>query len=281
MRLIFVHGMRQEGRAPAGLLSEWHDALVKAWAKQQLPPLRVQPEMPFYGDELDRLTQEGPKPLNVRLRGGEGATLDEEELLKEIASAYGISESDVRREAGVKVVDKGLLNWEYTQALVRMLENKVPAFGQFGLKFVVQVDAYLRRPNIRDTVDEIVRTALAGEPAVVVAHSLGTIVSYRLLTKFDTPRVPLFVTLGSPLGFETVKGFLRPPKLARPSQVEVWINGTDDRDYVASFASLDSRTFCEGIENWIDIHNREDDPHSIEDYLSNPKVARALHDALK
>ncbi|KQW47212.1 MULTISPECIES: hypothetical protein [unclassified Ensifer] len=281
MRLVFVHGMRQEGKEPSSLLSEWSDALFKAWKKLDLHALNVRPEMPFYGDELDRLTQEGGSALTIRLRGGEGLDPDEADLLKEIAAANGISESDVRREAGVQVLERGPLNWDATQALVRLLETKVPAFGRFGLKFVVQVNAYLRRPNVTEAVDGIVAPFLAGDPAVVVGHSLGSVVSYRLLTRLGTPNVPLFMTLGSPLGFGTVKEYLKPPKLARPGQVGAWINGTDDRDYVATFSSLDAKTFCDGIENWIDIKNRQEDAHSIVDYLSNEKVARSLHDALK
>jgi hypothetical protein len=52
---------------------------------------------------------------------------------------------------------------------------------------------------------------------VVVAHSLGTIVSYRLLRRYGAKaQVKLFVTLGSPLGIDVVKARLRPPPLQLP-----------------------------------------------------------------
>lgn len=281
MRLVFIHGMRQEGLDPDLLRNNWTKSLVDKWHELKLTPTDVSPEMPFYGDVLDKLTALQREGFSIRIRGGESLNAEQSRLLSEMAGRLGIGEDEVRAEVGSEIVARGPLNSEYAQALVRLLDRKVPAFGRYGLKFVVQVEAYLRRPHVREAVDEIVEPFLEGGPAVVVAHSLGTIVAYRLLTKLKAPRVPLFLTVGSPLGFGVVKENIAPPKLGIPEQVEKWINGTDDRDYVATFASLDSSTFCDGIENWTDIHNRTDDAHYIGDYLSDEKVARAIHSALQ
>jgi hypothetical protein len=48
---------------------------------------------------------------------------------------------------------------------------------------------------------------------------------------------------------------------------------------VALHARLDQATFVPGIENLDDIENG-DDPHAIERYLRDPRVARAIHAAL-
>ncbi|MBY5399460.1 hypothetical protein HFN01_32165 [Rhizobium leguminosarum] len=281
MRLVFIHGMRQEGLDPDLLRNNWTKSLVDKWHELKLTPTDVSPEMPFYGDVLDKLTALQREGSSIRIRGGESLNAEQSRLLSEMAGRLGIGDDEVRAEVGSEIVARGPLNSEYAQALVRLLDRKVPAFGRYGLKFVVQVEAYLRRPHVREAVDEIVEPFLKGGPAVVVAHSLGTIVAYRLLTELKAPRVPLFLTVGSPLGFGVVKENIAPPKLGIPEQVEKWINGTDDRDYVATFASLDSSTFCDGIENWTDIHNRTDDAHYIGDYLSDEKVARAIHRALQ
>jgi len=66
----------------------------------------------------------------------------------------------------------------------------------------------------------------------------------------------------------------------KPAQVDHWLNGVDERDFVALYATLDASTFCAGIENVTDIHNREEDAHSIVDYLADERVARAIHEVL-
>jgi hypothetical protein len=143
------------------------------------------------------------------------------------------------------------------------------------------IDAYLTRPHIRGAVDAIVRPALLRGPAVVVAHSLGTLVSFRVLRAAGAQAsVPLFVTLGSPLAINAVKRHLRPPALAMPTGVGKWLNGTDERDYVALYSRLDRDSFAEGIENLSDIHNRQDDAHAIADYLADRFVAERIHAAL-
>ena len=92
--------------------------------------------------------------------------------------------------------------------------------------------------------------------------------------------VPLYVTLGSPLGIDVVKRHIRPPALGKPAGVRHWLNGTDERDYVALVSRLDRNTFAVGIENLADIQNRQDDAHAIVDYLTDSTVAQRIHAAL-
>ena len=124
------------------------------------------------------------------------------------------------------------------------------------------------------------KPALLAGPAIIVAHSLGTIVSYLLLRK-TTAQVPLYVTLGSPLGIATVKKYLRPPQISVPQGVAKWLNATDERDYVALYSRLDRDNFADGIENLSDIHNRKSDAHYIVDYLADTNVSRRIHQALQ
>ena len=56
MRIVFVHGMRQEGHPAADLLHAWRESLYNTWDSLKLPRPLIEPEMPFYGDVLDRLT---------------------------------------------------------------------------------------------------------------------------------------------------------------------------------------------------------------------------------
>lgn len=282
MRLVFIHGMRQEGYAVADLMTAWRDSLYGKWIALGLRIPYIELEMPYYGDVLDQLTRELHGGGNVVDRGTAAGPLSptEEAMIREFADANGVEDADIRAELGTEVVARGPANWEWVQAIGRVLEKRVPLFRKIGVSLVVQVDAYLNRPHITKAVDDIVAPFLKPGPTVVVSHSLGTIVAYRLLRRDNVAEVPLLATLGSPLGINAVKDRIRPPKLARPTQVARWINGVDERDFVALYSKLDADTFCANIENFEDIHNRRDDAHSIVDYLANERVARAIHQAV-
>lgn len=149
------------------------------------------------------------------------------------------------------------------------------------LRFVRQVDAYLTCQEIREAVDNIVRPSILKGPTVIVAHSLGSVITYRLLREAQSAaEVPLFVTLGSPLGFHAVKQYLNPPSLAVPIAVRTWLNATDARDCVALYACLDRNTFADGIENVANVHHLRDNPHAIADYIGHATVAERIHAAL-
>ena len=104
--------------------------------------------------------------------------------------------------------------------------------------------------------------------------------AYRLLR--DVVRdveVPLFVTVGSPLGIDVVKRHL-PRPLGMPARVRHWLNAADERDYVALYARLDRDTFPADIENISDVHNPLEDPHGIAGYLTDRVVLTRISHAV-
>jgi hypothetical protein len=158
-------------------------------------------------------------------------------------------------------------------------------------RFLTDVAYYLDVDDIRklvlDTVVADVRRAAAEhEQVVVVAHSLGTAVGYDLFDALgDDVDVPLFVTTGCPLGLPVVQRNVRPSWRAagkRPGPTRgrtpiPWLNAYDVRDFVALVHPLadvydaplqEERTF------------NPSDPHSIQDYLADPDVARPIGRAL-
>ncbi|MCP5048175.1 MAG: hypothetical protein GY940_13470 [bacterium] len=90
-----------------------------------------------------------------------------------------------------------------------------------------------------------------GKEIMLIAHSMGTIISYDVLRNLGHPdpklEVPYFVTIGSPLGLPHVKSKIikergYDPKVRTPSIVtKSWINYADKDDPVA-----------------IDVHLRDD-----------------------
>lgn len=274
MRLVFVHGIHQEDKTSVALQEVWEDALLSAWAAAGLEKPDYTLEMPYYASLLAALI--------CRARGEAGFfTHLEATLLKDIGLNKGISEHHVRAEFDREIARSGLARWQWVQGIARILERDIPEFGNIALRFVRQVDAYLTCQEIREAVDNIVRPSILKGPTVIVAHSLGSVITYRLLREAQSAaEVPLFVTLGSPLGFHAVKQYLNPPSLAVPIAVRTWLNATDARDCVALYACLDRNTFADGIENVANVHHLRDNPHAIADYIGHATVAERIHAAL-
>ncbi len=68
-------------------------------------------------------------------------------------------------------------------------------------------------------------------PAVVIGHSLGSVIAYDVLSR-TTHDVPLLVTIGSPLAVTEIQDVVSQP-LRVPDGVLQWRNVADGRDLVA------------------------------------------------
>jgi hypothetical protein len=280
--LVFVHGMRQEHREPKELEGEWQVALEANWRRQGITRPAFDLRMPYYGKILDLHTRgKTDGAPRVIARGDAPMPRLASELLEQIGDKAGLTSAEIAAETGQSVVDRGLANQQWAQGIARLLGRKLPWLGHIALPLVEQIDAYLTNMHARKAVDDEVGPELKGSPRVIVSHSLGTIVSYRLLTEFGVEcQVPLFVTVGSPLGIDLVREYLKPPRVNVPPGVRKWVNGADKRDYVALYSALNKDSFCDGIENFTDIQNRQEDPHSILDYLTDPRIGERIARAL-
>lgn len=113
------------------------------------------------------------------------------------------------------------------------------ALARLVVAFASEVYVYLSHPGLRrrcrDTVAEAIREH---QPRALVAHSLGSVVTYEALHAHPDLRVDLLVTLGSPLGLPgAVFDALDPEPQnglgARPDGVGRWVNLADAGDLVA------------------------------------------------
>lgn len=139
---------------------------------------------------------------------------------------------------------------------------------------------YLTLAPAREAVDAEVRGKLTEQRTVVIAHSSGTVVAYDVLrADRRTLDVPLFVTLGSPLGIRAVRDQLVP--IGYPPHVRSWYNAYDTRDLVALFP-LDATNFpiSPAIENYGGVRNQTNNRHGIDGYLNDKRVAAEILAAL-
>lgn len=290
-QLVFVHGRAQQHKDAVALKGEWIAALRAGLAKSglELPIAEDAVRFPYYGQTLFDLVSGVPdgEVAEVIVRG-EGADAEERafvlSVLREVLEQAGISDAEVAETAGAEVVERGPLNWEWVQGGLRAIDRFIPGgSGASVALFTRDVYRYLSNPGVRDRIETGMRQALQpGVPAVVVGHSLGSVVSYSLLRREGQAsgwQVPLYVTVGAPLGIQVIKRRLAPNK--HPECVGRWFNALDERDVVALYP-LNGRHFPldPEIENKTDVQNHTENRHGIAGYLDDPEVARRIHDAL-
>ncbi|GHE10414.1 hypothetical protein [Streptomyces alanosinicus] len=101
-----------------------------------------------------------------------------------------------------------------------------------------EVEAYTAWPQRRELVRERVAGVIAREaPSVVIAHSLGSCVTYETLHAQPALEVDLLVTVGSPLRVPSLLRRLDPAlrvgRGVKPAGVGRWVNIADVGDLVA------------------------------------------------
>lgn len=154
-----------------------------------------------------------------------------------------------------------------------------------------QVRRYLARKETDEaglSLDRRIRARVSAEldsegPTVVVAHSLGTVVAFETLHAHSA-HVPLFVTLGSPLGMRTaVWPRVRPQPVRTPKGVGRWLNVWDRDDFVTGGTEL-ARCIAPNSASVAPVSTRVDadglNVHPAVKYLAQPAVAGPLIEVL-
>lgn len=216
MRMILVHGINQQGKSSQKILDAWLGQLHKTYAVHGPDPLarlsRI--EAAYYGDTLEALSSVKVPDQAIAL--GVEATVDDfddfaVEALEEIALRLGVTQAQIQAQDQLTVVPQGAgIHKKWVKAIARAIETVSPLRGTLALRVLGQAHAYIRNQHVHDEVNKLVRPLFEDdEPAIVVSHSLGTIVAYSLLREFarnDRPRQSsLLLTLGSPLGIDSVR----------------------------------------------------------------------------
>lgn len=307
-QLVFVHGRSQAGKDPEDLKKQWIEAWKEGLAKNNLtmPISEDQIRFPFYGDTLQDMVdgKSAEEAAAIVVKGATEGDADALEVLTDIIDEYiqaaGITEAEIenRMPPETVVMEKGPQNWGWVQAVLRTIDSKIPGGGALIAMVTNDVHQFLTKDRVREKIQDGVMNPLdfgkndangkpvrleRGVESVVVSHSLGTIVAYTLLQRRSEAsggkNVPLFITLGSPLGVRAIRAKLTP--LSHPSCVVEWFNAMDPND-VVSLYPLDKKNFGINpeITNKTDVKNSTDNQHGIVGYLDDEEIARRIYDAL-
>jgi hypothetical protein len=283
-RLCLIHGRSQQGLDPKKLQADWMAALKRGTSNRTVPDA-IKVSFPFYGDQLGEFEKAASIPLTseAHARGevDDGFLAFQAEFAEEIRKKAGVTDGQIDAEYGNDPEPRGPLNWKWVQAILRALDKHGGGMNQKTLElFTRDVYLYCTLAGVRDAINHTVATLLTEEPTVVVAHSLGTVVAYSVLTTDSRNlKVPLFVTLGCPLGVRAVRDQFRP--LHSPDPVASWYNAFDTRDVVALYP-LDAANFPVKpiVENNNTVNNHTDNRHGIDGYLDDKTVATRILDTL-
>lgn len=294
-KLVLVHGRAQEDKDSLALKAEWVDTWKHTAQQAGLEVTIVDTNIrfPYYGDTLRDLVQ-GVSPdeaARIVIRGpasGEPKHVSKAQqefaarIIMEMAEKRGIASDEIAEASGEAVARRGPLNWKWVLGILRVLDKR-DGDGKAIALFTNDVYQYLKNPNVQQVIDDGVSGAMEqGVETVVVAHSLGTVVAYRLLAQRGAERgwkVPLFITLGSPLAVTAIKEALEVRR--HPQCVGRWFNAMDPQDAVALYP-LDTDHFKVDpqVENKTNVRNRTSNRHGISGYLGDADVARRIHEAL-
>jgi hypothetical protein len=142
-------------------------------------------------------------------------------------------------------------------------------------------EAYPCQDEIRRRFVEAVKRGADQEgPHIVIAHSMGTVISYDCLKRVaDCPAVDAYITIGSPLGLDEIQDKLQPGWSRDdgfPSEKVRgdWVNIYDKLDPVAGLDPAIANDYRRGGVNMVrDVHqaNKGAWRHDAGKYLTGPQ----------
>jgi hypothetical protein len=253
--------------------------------------------MAFYGHLFLQPGQQGDDPGDLSPEEAAFADALGEEWL--VRGAERSADKKVQREAVREVVylrgQIGAQEQGLRHRMARPVINslaRVPWFARLSVAFaerfvrkaITQVTRYLTNDSSRETTLTTVTALLDVKTKIVIGHSLGSVIAYEAMHRLEHP-LPLLVTLGSPLGLQTiVYQRLRPQSPGFPPQVQRWVNVADRNDLVAAEPDL-VPMFSSGLssgalfESGYKVDNGAE-PHRADFYLTKAQLGKAIGETL-
>jgi pimeloyl-ACP methyl ester carboxylesterase len=145
-----------------------------------------------------------------------------------------------------------------------------------------QVTRFLTDSSIKDRVLARVHEEVDDSTRVLIGHSLGSVVAYEYLCRYQPSPVELLVTLGSPLGIPNLVFDRLTPAPANgvgawPGRVAAWVNVADSDDVVAlrkQLAGLFPGPVAVAVDDRAVDNGKR--PHAIDRYLNASETGSAL-----
>ncbi len=303
-QIVLIHGIGQQASTAEEQEAAWLPSLVKgvlasghpdaaavaarvaASTGQNRPPLA---RMAFYGDLfLPTGTQGEEAPASPAAEAlaetlaaallARAAVSDDPRLAAEAANALRQADPDRDGVQGLGARARGAAAVLDGNA---WLTARIFGALQKARKDLLQVTRYLTEDDLRAAAQARVAALLGEDTQLVIGHSLGSVLAWEACQALDRP-LPVLVTLGSPLGLDTVVyPRLRPQPPAWPPPVHRWVNVAHPDDIVAVDPDL-GRLFPAPDGLTIESHTppSKHEHHAAAGYLEEEATGHAAADAL-
>ena len=177
--------------------------------------------------------------------------------------------------AGIAEAMSGLADGTAMEALTQAANSA--AFD----RTIDLVNVITNDPDLRTELRGRIEGLISDDTTILVAHSLGTLLSYLAIANHPDWPIRTFVTLGSPLAAPMIFSNLDPKPVdgqgAWPGSVERWVNVRAVGDRAAAIALTDH--FGQRVEDvLVDNGHRAHDP---EPYLNAVATGQVIAEALR
>lgn len=276
-RVVGIHGIAQQYRGPKTLTADWaaalQDGMTIAGGADQLAQDDL--GIVFYG-ELFRPAggKSGQIPPYTAADVEDGF---EKDLLESFR--LGLIDSDsisgATKARAPAALQKALYLLSQSPFFAGMTERLI-----IGL--IKQVHAYLTDAPLRAEIQDRVVQLISSETAVLIGHSLGSVIAYEAVCAHPEWDLSL-VTLGAPLGIRNLifERLLPRPINGRghyPPGVAAWTNIADAGDLVALVKNL-APLFGKRVHDIL-AHNGSR-AHDVRPYLTAAQTGRAVAEGLR
>jgi hypothetical protein len=287
-QIVGVHGIAQQFRGGYQLGAVWfnavRDGLVAAGHQNTAAALVPDDvRVAFFGDlfrSAGAMAVQGLPVSAASVRPGL-----ERDLLVEFYSAAVAQNSSIGPPPGAMAAGKAGVQ----KMLAGLAQSRTfaPVTKRALVGDLRQVTRFLTNTKVKQDVLARVTGLLDESTRVLIGHSLGSVVAYEYLCRFQPPSVELLVTLGSPLGIPNlVFDRLTPAPVggrgAWPGVVANWVNVADRDDIVALQKKLAGLFPGSSPGRAVDDRavDNGDEPHAIDRYLNTQETGSALGDVL-
>ncbi|WP_241911498.1 lipase family protein [Streptomyces sp. DH-12] len=281
-RIVGVHGIRQSRTSKEQLTNDWSRALNRGLGELGRPDLSADAlELPHWTGLLARGANHlGPEEDRFDV----AVPLSEEEVdFAATALEEVVRQEDLARVQQLELQTLGLPQlWPARLTrLVMAYDRRFPrGGGKLFVSMMREVRFYLYEPDLAAHVRALVAESFSGSTAVVIGHSLGSVIAYDLLRRGEiapdrSSGVRTLVTCGSPLTIPSVRRGLNvtdgePLKL--PGDI-AWVNVFDPGDFITGGTGLSA--LSPEITD-AEVDNGIGNPHSALRYLRSTQVADVI-----
>ncbi|MBE9069336.1 hypothetical protein IQ260_22080 [Leptolyngbya cf. ectocarpi LEGE 11479] len=310
MKIVFIHGINNQKHHLRDVLTNWTSQIHRgaAMAGVKLPHISVV-TVGYYAQRLyyatdkmvvdfGSLNDELPQFDRTKtFQMGMGGTIADgsygDALIREYMQLANVEAPEREGE-----IEMGV--WQGLTWLIDKAQDLLPPKWSKTVSrpFLKQAAVWANNRGLRNGIENQVANIIMGEtdahkpaagfgdePMVIISHSLGTAIAFRMLLNEElmkgTP-IPLFITLGSPLPVKFIRMSLDQQELWRPENIGEWLNLYDKDDFVPVGSPIKKGDVgFDGVKNIEGVKlEHGEDAHAIGAHLRHPEISKALASVL-